>query len=73
VPDEWLAGEPGFSSVPELREAYVTQLAARLAARPSWLPPLAAAAAAGLANVTLADRAGRRVSRPYWLARGEGR
>ena len=72
VPEEWLAGEPDFSSVPELREAYVSQLAARLAARPSWLPQLAAAAAAGLAGVTLADRAGRRASRPAWLARQEG-
>ncbi len=68
VPEEWLAGEPGFDSVQQLREAYVTQLAARLAARPSWLPQLASAAAAGLANVTPADRAGRRASRPAWLA-----
>jgi hypothetical protein len=67
VPEEWLAGEPGFDSVQQLREAYVTQLAARLAARPSWLPQLASAAAAGLANVTPADRAGRRASRPAWL------
>jgi hypothetical protein len=68
VPEEWLAGEPGFDSVRQLREAYVTQLAARLAARPSWLPQLASDAAAGLANVTPADRAGRRASRPAWLA-----
>jgi hypothetical protein len=68
VPEEWLAGEPGFDSVQQLREAYVTQLAAWLAARPSWLPQLASAAAAGLANVTPADRAGRRASRPAWLA-----
>jgi hypothetical protein len=72
VPDEWLAGEPGFGSVPELREAYVTQLAARLAARPGWLPQLAADAAAGLTNVTLADRAGRRTGRPAWLAGRDG-
>jgi hypothetical protein len=68
VPAEWLAGEPGFSGVPQLREAYVTQLEARLAARSSWLPQLAAAAAAGLANVTPADRAGRRTVRPAWLS-----
>jgi hypothetical protein len=67
VPDEWLAGEPGFESVNQLRDAYVTQLTARLAARSSWLPPLAAAARAGLANVAAADRAGRRSSRPAWL------
>ena len=71
VPEEWLTGEPGFT-VPELREAYVTQLAARLAARSHWLPQLAAAAAAGLTNVTLADRAGRRAGRPAWLAGQEG-
>lgn len=67
VPDEWLAGEPGFGSVDQVRDAYVAQLTARLAARPSWLPPLAAAARAGLANVTAADRAGRRSGRPAWL------
>jgi hypothetical protein len=72
VPGEWLADEPGFSSVPQLREAYVTQLAARLAARPSWVPQLAAAAAAGLANVAPADRAGRRAGRPAWLGGREG-
>jgi hypothetical protein len=67
VPAEWLADEPGFEGVDQLREAYVSQLTARLAARASWLPPLAAAAQAGLASVTAADRAGRRTSRPAWL------
>ena len=67
VPDEWLTGEPGFDIVDQLRDAYVAQLTARLAARASWLPPLAAAARAGLANVTAADRAGRRTGRPAWL------
>jgi len=67
VPDEWLTGEPGFDTVDQLRDAYVAQLTARLAARASWLPPLAAAARAGLANVTAADRAGRRTGRPAWL------
>lgn len=67
VPEEWLAGEPGFASVQQVREAYVNQLEARLAARPSWLPQLAAEAAAGLSNVTPADRAGRRAGRPAWL------
>jgi hypothetical protein len=71
VPAEWLAIEPGFDSVQQVREAYASQLAARLAARPSWLLPLAAAAAAGLANVTPADRAGRRARRPAWLGGGE--
>lgn len=67
VPDDWLAGEPGFAGVDQLREAYVDQLTARLAARASWVPPLAAAARAGLASVTPADRAGRRTGRPAWL------
>jgi hypothetical protein len=67
VPDEWLAGEQGFESADQLREAYVAQLTARLGARPSWLPPLAAAARAGLENLTAADRAGRRSGPPAWL------
>ena len=42
VPDVWLADEPGFSSPDAVREAYVEQLAARLAARDIWLPGLRA-------------------------------
>lgn len=37
VPDEWLVGEPGFAGPEAVREAYVGQLHARLAARGSWL------------------------------------
>ena len=48
VPEEWLAAEPGFGGVRELRAAYVAQLAARLDARAAWVPPLAAAARAVL-------------------------
>ncbi len=40
VPDEWLAGEPGFDSPDAVRSAYVEQLSGRLAARGSWLPGL---------------------------------
>ena len=40
VPDEWLAGEPGFDGPEAVRAAYVAQLAARLAARGQWLPGL---------------------------------
>jgi hypothetical protein len=40
VPDGWLDGEPGFDGPDALRSAYVDQLAARLAARDSWLPGL---------------------------------
>src|SRR3954452_17075948 len=43
VPDEWLADE----SPSALRQRYVDQLLARLAAREQWLPGLIAAAAAG--------------------------
>jgi hypothetical protein len=67
VPREWLAGEPGFSGPDELRAAFITQLTARLKARASWLPALAEQATAGLANVAMADWAGRRTSRPGWL------
>jgi hypothetical protein len=66
VPDEWLAGEPGFDDIEGIRDAYVAQLEARLAARSAWLPPLAAAARAGLSQLRPADRAGR-PRRPAWL------
>lgn len=38
VPDEWLVDEPGFASEQAVREAYVTQLLARLDAREVWQP-----------------------------------
>jgi hypothetical protein len=71
VPAEWLTDEPGFEDVEDLRDAYVTQIEARLAARPAWLPGLAAAARAGLGQLTPADRAGRPVARPAWLSGGD--
>ena len=40
VPDVWLQDEPGFGGVADVRDAYVAQLTARLAARDSWLPGL---------------------------------
>jgi hypothetical protein len=40
VPDAWLAAEPGFDDLLDIRAAYVTRLMARLAARPSWLSAL---------------------------------
>ena len=46
VPEEWLAGEPGFAGPDELREAYVGQLAQRIQAREAWLPGLVEAAEA---------------------------
>jgi hypothetical protein len=38
VPDEWLAGEPGFDSADAVRSAYAGQLTARLDGRDAWLP-----------------------------------
>jgi hypothetical protein len=71
VPGEWLAGEPGFDSVDELRDAYVAQIEARLAARSAWMPSLVAAASAGLNELRPADRAGRPAARPAWLSGGD--
>ncbi len=42
VPDPWLAGEPGFAGPRAVREAYVAQLMARVAAPRAWLPQAAA-------------------------------
>jgi hypothetical protein len=47
VPAEFLDGETEFGDEAQARRAYVTWLLERLAARPAWLPPLAAAAQAG--------------------------
>ncbi|MFJ5727359.1 HipA family kinase [Streptomyces paradoxus] len=38
VPDAWLAGEPGFATADEVREAYVMYLHARVRASGDWLP-----------------------------------
>ncbi|MED7820794.1 HipA family kinase [Streptomyces chiangmaiensis] len=38
VPDAWLAGEPGFATPGEVRDAYVDYLTARVKASESWLP-----------------------------------
>lgn len=37
VPEPWLAGEPGFASADDVREAYVSHLLTRAAAPRSWL------------------------------------
>ncbi len=71
VPSEWLAEEPGFGDIDDVRAAYVRQLTARLEARPAWLPALSAAARAGLGELTPADRAGRPAARPAWLSGGD--
>jgi hypothetical protein len=59
VPDEWLEDAPDA-----LRERYVAQLLARLAARDEWLPGVVAAAAAGGSG---RRRAPRGENRPAWL------
>lgn len=70
VPDEWLAGEPGFDDVAQLRAGYVTQLTARLDARPGWLPALEEAAAKAVSRPGH-GRDPRRTSRPAWLTGGD--
>lgn len=40
VPDEWLAGEPGFASAEEVRDAYVSYLTARLREPRAWVRAL---------------------------------
>jgi hypothetical protein len=45
VPAEWLAAETEFVTADAARQAYSDLLLARLAARPGWLPALAALAA----------------------------
>jgi hypothetical protein len=59
VPDGWLGENPG-----ELRERYVAQLLARLAARDAWLPGLVTAAETGGKG---RRRAPRGENRPAWL------
>jgi hypothetical protein len=63
VPDEWLAGEPGFGTPDEVRAAYARILTARVAARSAWLPAVREAAAAGRPRpITREGKA------PGWLA-----
>lgn len=45
VPDEWLAGEPGFDSVAAVRAAYLDVLTRRLVSREAWVPQLEGARA----------------------------
>ncbi|MGW1891456.1 HipA family kinase [Streptomyces sp. NPDC002004] len=68
VPDAWLAGEPGFATPDEVRQAYVTYLAARAKASSAWLPddfPSREELAAEAARRAEATEAGR----PAWLKR----
>lgn len=58
VPDDWLAGEPGFHSPDDVRLAYREHLLARVAARDRWLPAVRDAAAAGPVRTTTERRPG---------------
>ncbi len=62
VPDEWL--DDAGDGPDAVRERYVAQLLARLAARDAWVPGLVAAAAAGGSG---RRRAPRGENRPAWL------
>ncbi|HEY7483691.1 MAG TPA: HipA family kinase [Streptosporangiaceae bacterium] len=42
VPEPWLTGEPGFAGAQAVRDAYVAQLLARVAAPRAWLPEVGA-------------------------------
>lgn len=66
VPDEWLADEPGFAGVAELREAYVQHLAARAALSAQWLPQ-GFATEAQLHEAEAARAAKAQAARPAWL------
>jgi hypothetical protein len=64
VPDDWLEGLTPGEPAAEVRERYVGQLLARLAAREAWLPGVVAAAEAG---DEVRRRAPRGENRPTWL------
>ncbi len=63
VPAEWLADEPAFASVSDVRAAYVDALLARLQARTSWLPALQET----VAEYGDRPRVARTPARPRWL------
>ncbi|MDG9719696.1 HipA family kinase [Streptomyces sp. DH24] len=68
VPDAWLAGEEGFATPDEVREAYVAHLHARVRASAAWLPvdfPGREELAAENARRAAKTRQGR----PDWLKR----
>ncbi|MGY1773813.1 HipA family kinase [Blastococcus sp. SYSU D00813] len=64
VPDDWLEGPEPDEPPAAVRQRYVDQLLARLAARDAWLPGLVTAAAAGGAG-RQRPRVGQ--NRPAWL------
>ena len=62
IPDDWLAGEPGFDDADAVRAGYLAWFAARLAARPDWADALQRSVAAGPP-----PRRPRERRRPGWL------
>ena len=52
VPDEWLAGEPGFDGPDDVRRGYRDWFRARLTARRTWMPALRDSVVAGPAPRT---------------------
>ncbi len=65
VPDEWLAGEPGFADVAAVRAAYLTQVQARWQAREQWLADLGRAVRDHGTRPRTVPRPGAK--RPAWL------
>ncbi|WP_255954054.1 HipA family kinase [Streptomyces odontomachi] len=66
VPDEWLAGEPGFTGPDAVRAAYVGHLAARARASATWLPT-GFHGREQLAAETARRVAATEAARPGWL------
>lgn len=66
VPDEWLAGEPGFPGPDAVRDAYVGQLAARARTSSTWLPTRFHGSEQ-LAAETARRVAATEAARPPWL------
>ncbi|MFI8192672.1 HipA family kinase [Streptomyces sp. NPDC085946] len=68
VPDAWLAGEEGFATPDEVRDAYVRYLHARVRASAAWLPTDFPSPEERAAEETRRARKTRQ-GRPDWLKR----
>ncbi|MEU5362079.1 HipA family kinase [Streptomyces sp. NPDC005925] len=68
VPGDWLAGEEGFATPDEVRQAYVTHLHARVRASAAWLP-VGFPSREELAAENALRAAKTRQGRPDWLKR----
>jgi hypothetical protein len=67
VPEQWLADEPGFADVDEVRAAFVTQLTARRDSRGAWLPGIRAAI--DERTVAAGPPETRGPGKPFWVGR----